>query len=75
LSKFDVLPEFGMFHSALMIGPWIIDWNDSGICIPRKCTSQAAIFAVDLESISTESKLEDVVDVVRNFLTFLTIGF
>jgi hypothetical protein len=24
LSKFDMLPEFGMFHSALVIGPWLI---------------------------------------------------
>jgi hypothetical protein len=27
LSKLDLMPEFGMFHSALMIGPWMIDWN------------------------------------------------
>jgi hypothetical protein len=25
-TKFDLIPKFGMFHSALMIGPWIFDW-------------------------------------------------
>jgi len=56
LSKFDVLPEFGMFHSALMIGPWLIEWNNSALCIPRKCVSRAALLSADIDSISTEKK-------------------
>ena len=31
LSKLDLFPEFGMFHSALMVGPWLIEWNNSGM--------------------------------------------
>jgi hypothetical protein len=27
LSKFDVFPEFGMFHSAIIIGPWLLEWK------------------------------------------------
>jgi len=62
LSKMDLLPEFGMFHSALMIGPWMIDWNDSGICIPRKCVSQAALISADISNIGSEKKLDEVAD-------------
>jgi ribosomal protein L29 len=64
LAKFDLLPEFGMFHSALMIGPWMIDWNDSGIAIPRKCVSQAALISADIGTIGSEQKLEEVVDIL-----------
>lgn len=40
----------------------MIDWNDSGICIPRKCVSQAALISADISYIGTEKKLEEVVD-------------
>jgi len=62
LAKLELQPEFGMFHSAIMIGPWLIDWNDSGICIPRKCVSQAALLSADLDSIGSEQQLEDIID-------------
>jgi hypothetical protein len=29
LTKFDVQQQFGMFHSALVIGPWYLEWNNS----------------------------------------------
>jgi len=62
LSKLDILPEFGMFHSALMIGPWLIEWNNSALSIPRKCVSRAALLSADIDSISTDKKLEEVID-------------
>ena len=34
-------PQFGMFHSALVVGPWYLEWNNSSLCIPRKCYSSA----------------------------------
>eukprot|EP01080_Neovahlkampfia_damariscottae_P009178 gene9178-1266_t len=68
LSKFDVIPEFGMFHSALMIGPWMIDWNDSGICIPRKCVSQAALISADIDTIGSEHRLDEVVDALADVI-------
>eukprot|EP00817_Percolomonadidae_sp_ATCC50343_P006001 CAMPEP_0117430182 /NCGR_PEP_ID=MMETSP0758-20121206/9702_1 /TAXON_ID=63605 /ORGANISM="Percolomonas cosmopolitus, Strain AE-1 (ATCC 50343)" /LENGTH=368 /DNA_ID=CAMNT_0005217907 /DNA_START=365 /DNA_END=1468 /DNA_ORIENTATION=+ len=41
-------PQFGIFHSALIVGPWYLEWNDSSLCIPRRCYSQAAVIAADL---------------------------
>lgn len=64
LSKLDLLPEFGLFHSAIMIGPYMIDWNDSGVSIPRKCVSQAALISTDIAEIPTEKKLDEVIDIV-----------
>lgn len=48
LTKFDHQQQFGMFHSAIVIGPWYIEWNNSSLCIPRKCYSGAAMLAADL---------------------------
>eukprot|EP00761_Pharyngomonas_kirbyi_P006787 gb/GECH01006795.1/.p1 GENE.gb/GECH01006795.1/~~gb/GECH01006795.1/.p1 ORF type:complete len:424 (+),score=111.40 gb/GECH01006795.1/:1-1272(+) len=48
LTTFDHQQQFGMFHSAVVIGPWYIEWNNSSLCIPRKCYSSAAIIAADM---------------------------
>lgn len=61
LSKFDLLPEFGMFHSALMIGPWLIEWNNSALCVPRKCVSKAALLSADVDAISATADINEVV--------------
>lgn len=57
LTKFDHQQMFGMFHSAIVIGPWYIEWNNSSLCIPRKCYSGAAMLAADL-CIGEQKKLD-----------------
>ena len=67
LSKFTSgksISNFGMFHSSILIGNWILEWNDSALCVPRRTLSKAALFCADLEPITT---LEDL-DVVINKL-------
>ncbi|KAG2387570.1 hypothetical protein C9374_001164 [Naegleria lovaniensis] len=65
LSKFSSsISSFGMFHSSILIGNWILEWNDSALCVPRRTLSKAALFCADLEPITT---LEDL-DVVINKL-------
>jgi len=49
LTKLDSQQQFGMFHSALVVGPWYLEWNNSSLCIPRKCYSSAAMLAADLD--------------------------
>jgi hypothetical protein len=29
LTKIDAQQHFGMFHSALVVGPWYLEWNNS----------------------------------------------
>lgn len=40
--------KYGWFHVALVVGPWLIEWNDSGLCIPRKPLSRSALITCDL---------------------------
>jgi len=52
-----------MFHTALIIGPWILEWNNSSLCIPRRCCSTAAILAIDVDNtIEKKMKIGFVVD-------------
>ncbi|KAL9657031.1 hypothetical protein ABK040_014579 [Willaertia magna] len=62
LSKLDLLPELGMFHSALQVGPWLIEWNNSALCVPRKCVSSAAMLSADIDQLETNEDVRTVVD-------------
>lgn len=46
----------------------MIEWNNSALCIPRKCVSKAALITADIDSISTEKKLEEVIDLLADFI-------
>lgn len=61
LTKLDHQQQFGMFHSALVVGPWYLEWNNSSLCIPRKCYSSAAMLAADLEFGGIQLDLEDTI--------------
>ncbi len=61
LSTIPTFPTLGMFHSALIIGPFKIEWNDSGICVPRKIISSAAILTADIDHITTLERLDEVI--------------
>lgn len=45
----------GFFHTALIVGPFYLEWNSSSLCIPRKCYSTSALLAIDLK----ETKLKE----------------
>jgi len=61
LTKLDQQQQFGMFHSALVVGPWYLEWNNSSLCIPRKCYSSAAMLAADLEFGGIQLDLEEAI--------------
>ncbi|KAL0480395.1 peptidyl-tRNA hydrolase [Acrasis kona] len=61
MSGLNVGPTFGMFHSGLIVGPWLIEWNNSSLCIPRKCYSSAAVLAVDVDAV-VQLDLNEAVD-------------
>ncbi|KAG2381507.1 hypothetical protein C9374_006496 [Naegleria lovaniensis] len=39
---------YGMFHTALIVGPWYIEWGDSSIVVPRSRSSSKAVFTIDV---------------------------
>jgi len=41
ITRLDTSQTFGLFHSALIIGPWYLEWNNSSLCVPRKTYSSA----------------------------------
>lgn len=51
-----------------MIGPWYLDWNNSALCVPRKCVSQAALLTADIDSIQSTEKIEVVVEKLSNLI-------
>ena len=87
LHSFDSFPEFGMVHTALIIGlkykivfncvllgPWVFDWNKSGLCIPRKCVSNAAIVVSDLEVFSTVTEIKKVLDILSEVIVHWNVN-
>jgi hypothetical protein len=62
------ISTLGLFHTALLVGPWFIEWNDSALCIPRNCTSQAAFLTADIGEISTVESLESLRDEISNVI-------
>lgn len=68
LSTSNLSPDFGMFHCALLIGPWYFEWNDSSLCIPRTCSSNHALFVTDVLSVSIKKDLRDVLEVMCSMI-------
>jgi len=68
LTKIDHQQQFGMFHSALVVGPWYLEWNNSSLCIPRKCYSSAAMLAADLDFGGIEFEINDTIEKVAQVI-------
>lgn len=47
----NVGQQYGMFHTALVIGPWYLEWTDSSLCVPRRIMSSAALISADIGEI------------------------
>jgi hypothetical protein len=60
----------GLFHTALLIGPWFIEWNDSALCIPRKCSSKSAFLTIDIGEIKSLESLEVVRDKLSDVIVY-----
>jgi hypothetical protein len=67
----DFFPEIGMFHSALLIGPWLMDFNDSGLCIPRKCLSDSAIITYEIATVENTDQILALVDQIAKYLIYI----
>lgn len=68
LTKIDHQQQFGMFHSALVVGPWYLEWNNSSLCIPRKCYSSAAMLAADLDFGGAGFEINDTIDKISKVI-------
>jgi hypothetical protein len=66
--------KFGFFHTALLVGPWLIEWNDSALCIPRKCLSKTAFLTADIGEISTIESLESIRDTLASTIVYWNVN-
>ena len=66
LKSLDLTPELGLFHTALIIGPWLISWNDSAICCPRTTSSSYSFVTTDLDVLTTLKDVKKTLDIVAN---------
>eukprot|EP01080_Neovahlkampfia_damariscottae_P006933 gene6933-11096_t len=54
--------------NMLNISPWYFEWNDSGLCIPRKCSSKVALFTVDIGLLNSIEKTDTTLDIISNVI-------
>eukprot|EP01080_Neovahlkampfia_damariscottae_P008430 gene8430-255_t len=64
LSSFKYSFLGSKFRSALMIGPWLFEWDDCGLCIPRKCVSTAAFLSSDIGAIYQVNSVKPIINTV-----------
>lgn len=69
LSFMNLAPQFGLFHTALLIGPWKLEFNDNSLCIPKCCVSKAAIITMDIGSLSTLQDVESSIETICRVIT------
>jgi len=59
-------PQFGMFHSALVVGPWYLEWSNKSLCIPKKIYSTSALLALDVPSHLETANVDDIIDKISD---------
>eukprot|EP01080_Neovahlkampfia_damariscottae_P005920 gene5920-9750_t len=70
LSKFQFQSNSYTFRSALMIGPWLFEWDESELCIPRKCISSAAVMSADIDSVHELTNVREIIDYLANEIEY-----
>lgn len=83
MDTFNISPQFGLFHSALIVGPWYLEWNDSCLVVPSmtifeyfdvltflqgKCYSGAAVLAADVEKYFKGPQVSIALDRISNVI-------
>jgi hypothetical protein len=56
-------------YSALLIGPWLLTWNENSLCIPKRCSSAHALLSADINSIYTIRNLEETLTELAKTIT------
>jgi len=55
--------EFGLFHTALIIGPFYLEWTDSSLCVPKKMVSSMALLSADIDELAVKKEsLEEIIE-------------
>lgn len=61
--------DFGFFHTALIIGPWYLEWTDSELVIPKRMVSGRAIISADVDSLVVPKEgLQEISDKISDIV-------
>ena len=69
MTAFDFSQKYGMFHTALVVGGFKLEWTSGGLCIPRAIGSQLSLLAVDVDEIATVGDFNSTVDILADVIT------
>eukprot|EP00761_Pharyngomonas_kirbyi_P009561 gb/GECH01009578.1/.p1 GENE.gb/GECH01009578.1/~~gb/GECH01009578.1/.p1 ORF type:complete len:786 (+),score=150.84 gb/GECH01009578.1/:1-2358(+) len=64
-------PTWGMFHTALIVGPWYLEWTASAVCVPRLPRSRFPLLTTDMPAFTAPVSLAE----VRHRLARLIVGW
>eukprot|EP01027_Heterolobosea_sp_BB2_P015521 GEZU01022202.1.p1 GENE.GEZU01022202.1~~GEZU01022202.1.p1 ORF type:complete len:264 (-),score=34.97 GEZU01022202.1:145-936(-) len=68
--------DFGLFHTALIVGPWLLEWNRSALVIPRRMSSQMAFISADIgDLVITNNSLEEIVDKIADCVVDWNVNY
>eukprot|EP01080_Neovahlkampfia_damariscottae_P000026 gene26-4277_t len=70
LTRFSVLNEFEEFYPALMIGPWLLEWNKDEIIIPKACVSESAVLTADLPSLISFDNINEILEKIAKCIIY-----
>lgn len=75
ISNSSRVPDFGLFHSSILVGPWKLEWVNSSLCIPRRCTTEKALLSIDIATIEGTEKIIDFADKLAQFISHVNIHY
>lgn len=41
-------PKFGIFHTAIIVGPFILEWTENSLCVPKRVGIATALLTADV---------------------------
>jgi len=63
------LHEPTKFITAITIGPFYLEWNESNLIIPQKCCSKAIVYSEELGKVVSRKMIDGALSQVASFVT------
>jgi hypothetical protein len=69
--------HYGMFHTALIVGPFYLDWNSGELCVPKRIMkSTESFFTTDIsEMVILNDDMNSVIEKLSDFISFWNVNY
>eukprot|EP01080_Neovahlkampfia_damariscottae_P002305 gene2305-2773_t len=61
--------NLGLIHSAISIGPWYLEWNNTELCVPKKFYSGSSLLVIDIKHSYEMVDIEKIIEVLAEVIT------